>query len=262
MQLDVRGLTNSPKTASTLCRFPVSSARDVRIVRIRCRSFPPKGPLGCSTKRTDISEWTERSLNRSLEDDWMAHLEARSVKGTEAAPAKQASPAPASMSFLLRSANLNKPNLPNPLPAAVVQETNHGAAQAERVISVPAVIEGTIEHPGDVDSFKLKVEPGQKLAFEIETLDAKPPYFNPRIGIADSQDHELFSNVERRLSMFNNNADPQVYLKNVQPKAFYSFERGGEYTLQVRDITSRYGNSSYQYRILVRPRFLMWVRFR
>ena len=53
--------------------------------------------------------------------------------------------------------------------------------------------------------------------------------------------------------MFNNNADPQVYLKAVEPKATYTFERGGEYVLQVRDITSRYGNSSYRYRILVRP---------
>jgi hypothetical protein len=69
----------------------------------------------------------------------------------------------------------------------------------------------------------------------------------------DSHDHELFSNVERRLSMFNNNADPQVYLKAVRPKAIYTFERGGEYALQVRDITSRYGNPSYRYRILVRP---------
>ena len=53
--------------------------------------------------------------------------------------------------------------------------------------------------------------------------------------------------------MYNNNADPQVYLKAAQPKAIYSFERGGEYRLLVRDLTSRYGDSSYQYRIMVRP---------
>jgi len=86
----------------------------------------------------------------------------------------------------------------------------------------------------------------------VETSDARPPYFNPRIGIVDSQDRKLFSNVERRLSMYNNNADPQVYLKGVQPKATHSFERAGEYILQIRDITSRYGNPSYRYRILIR----------
>src|SRR5262249_3085684 len=105
----------------------------------------------------------------------------------------------------------------------------------------------------ELDSFKVKVEAGQKLVFEVETPDAKPPYFNPRIGVVDSQDRELFSNVERRLSMYNNNADPQVYLKAAQPKATHSFERAGEYVLQVRDITSRYGNPHYRYRILVRP---------
>jgi hypothetical protein len=199
-----------------------------------------------------FSEWSERSFSRSLADNWMAHLEARSVKEPEIAPAKQASSVLASG---VPSAAERKPKQGSASshPLAVVKhEPNEPAAQAES-LSVPAVIQGTIEHPGDVDSFKFKVEPGQKLAFEIETSNAQPPYFNPRVGVADSQDHELFSNVERRLSMFNNNADPQVYLKNVQPKAIYSFERGGEYTLQVRDITSRYGNSSYQYRILVRP---------
>jgi hypothetical protein len=134
----------------------------------------------------------------------------------------------------------------------VEREPNDRAAQSPSA-SVPALIEGTIGYPGDVDSFRFKVDPGQKLAFEIETLAAQPPYFNPRVGVVDSQDNELFSNLERRLSMYNNNADPQVYLKALRPKATYSFERGGEYLLQVRDITSRYGNPNHCYRILLRP---------
>jgi hypothetical protein len=115
------------------------------------------------------------------------------------------------------------------------------------------VIEGTIARPGDLDSFRFKVEAGQKLAFEVETPDARPPYFNPRIGVVDSQDRELFSNVERRLSMYNNNAVAEVYLKGAQPKATHSFERAGEYVFQIRDVTSRYGNPNYRYRILLRP---------
>ena len=143
-------------------------------------------------------------------------------------------------------------NVLGPPLAAVVKETNDRAGQTKS-FSIPAVIEGTIEHPGDLDSYRFNVDPGQKLAFEVETPVAKPPYFNPRLGVVDSQDHELFSNVERRLSMFNNNADPQVYLNAVEPKAIYTFDQGGEYVLQIRDITSRYGNSGYRYRILVRP---------
>ena len=204
-----------------------------------------EGPSGWIARNEPrFSEWTERSFSRSLAENWMTYLEARSVRGPEAAPAKQASTVQASG---IPSTTEREPKLSTTSdPLAVVKhEPNKGAARAESLL-VPALIEGTIDQPGDVDSFKFKVDPGQKLAFEIETPDAKPPYFNPRVGVVDSQDHELFSNVERRLSMFNNNADPQVYLKNVQPKAIYSFERGDDYTLQVRDITSRYGNPSYR----------------
>jgi hypothetical protein len=205
-----------------------------------------------SRSEAPFSEWTERSFSRNLKDNWMARVEARSVKDPEATPGQQAASTPASGVPAAAVREVKQPVATSHPLSAAKREANERAAQVESLL-VPAVIEGTIEHPGNVDNFKFKVESGQKLAFEIEASDTKPPYFNPRIGITDSQDRELFSNVERRLSMFNNNANPQVYLKNVQPKAIYNFDRGGEYTLQVRDITSRYGNPSYQYRILVRP---------
>jgi hypothetical protein len=188
----------------------------------------------------------------------MTYLEARSVRGPEAAPAKQASTVQASG---IPSTTEREPKLSTTSdPLAVVKhEPNKGTARAESLL-VPALIEGTIDQPGDVDSFKFKVNPGQKLAFEIETSDAKPPYFNPRVGVVDSQDHELFSNVERRLSMFNNNADPQVYLKNVQPKAIYSFERG--------TTTHRFATSPrvMEFQLPLQDsvcgrRFLVWVKF-
>jgi hypothetical protein len=209
-----------------------------------CRSMALNEPT--------FSEWSERSFSRNLEADWLGQLEARSVKAPEVARAKPVSAVQAGGIGLAVEPAPKEPNLPSS-PAAVVENHPTGSATRAESISVPAIMEGTIEHPGEVDSFKFKVGPGQKLAFEVETSGARPPYFNPRLGVVDSQDHELFSNVERRLSMFNNNADPQVYLKAVQPKAIYSFERGGEYTLQIRDVTSRYAGSNYHYRILVRP---------
>ncbi len=119
-------------------------------------------------------------------------------------------------------------------------------------ISVPTVIEGTIGRPGDVDIFRFQAEPGQSLAFEIETPEARPPHFNPRISVVDSQDHELFTNIYKRRSLYNNNSDERVYFKSVRPKVIYSF-KGGEYFLQVRDVTTRYGDPRYAYRLLVRP---------
>lgn len=197
------------------------------------------------------SEWLERSLERRLTGNWTKELEARSVKGPDAS----ATGVTSGQASFVRVVAEPEPTQLNPSShplAAVEHEPNDRPSQSES-ISIPAIIEGRIERPGDVDSFKFKAEAGQKLAFEVETLDAKAPYFNPRIGVVDSQDRELFSNVERRLSMYNNNAVPEVYLKAAQPKATHSFERAGEYVLQVRDITSRYGNPNYRYRILVRP---------
>ena len=219
------------------------------------RIFSAEKPSGQYAQGNPIrSEWSERDLTRNLGDHWITQLDARSVKGSKV---RATAPLAASAHGNTEGPKADPEpkqalNLPSVLSTVAVQKVSDGPDPI-RGISLPAVIEGTIEHPGDLDSFRFKVDPGQKLAFEVETPDAQPPYFNPRLGVVDSRDKELFSNVERRLSMFNNNADPQVYLKAVEPKATYTFDKGGEYILQVRDITSRYGNSSYRYRILVRP---------
>ena len=63
----------------------------------------------------------------------------------------------------------------------------------------------------------------------------------------------LFSNVERRKQMFADDPDQAVRLMGVEPKTVYTFDQGGGYSLQVRDITLRYGDPSFRYRILVRP---------
>jgi hypothetical protein len=200
------------------------------------RVFPHEKPAGFTARsERPQSEWSERSLSRNLVADWVTQLEARSVQGSEVRmPAKpiSASPRTGADSLVGREAKSAPTGRSQPL---VVVERESSQTES---LSLPAIVEGTIEHPGELDSFKFKVDAGQKLAFEVQTPEAKPPYFNPRVGIVDSQDQELFSNVHRRLSMFNNNADPQVYLKAVEPKATYKFERGGEYQLQVRDMTS------------------------
>ncbi len=198
--------------------------------------------------------WQERSFSRKLEDGWTTNLEARAIRAGEESPARARDGFPTQGSDPGSSAE-REPNQvldpPSPPSSVAEHEPNDRASQAQHV-SIPFVIKGTIEHPGDMDSFKFKVEPGQKLAFEIETPDAKRPYFNPRVGIVDSQDRELFSNVERRISMYNNLSYVFVYLNRLEPKAIYTFERAGEYVLQVRDITARYGSPNYRYKILVR----------
>jgi hypothetical protein len=42
-------------------------------------------------------------------------------------------------------------------------------------------------------------------------------------------------------------------MKSLEPKTIYTFKLGGEYCLQIRDATFRYGDPSFAYRILIRP---------
>ena len=194
------------------------------------------------------------SFDRKVGADWIGALQSRAAEeaekppsgvgggsavagGTVASPEKEMAAAPAVSAEPIHLSE-TEPN-----------DKMDGALP----ISVPTVIEGAIDRPGDIDVFRFKVERGQKLAFEIETPDRKPPQFNPRISVVDSQDRELFTNIYRKISLYNNNSDRLVYFKRVRPKVMYAFNFDGDYFLQVRDVTTRYGNSSYAYRLLVRP---------
>jgi hypothetical protein len=167
--------------------------------------------------------WQERSFRRKLDSQWMQALVARSAGDAEQ--------------------KLNKA-----LDRAIDEKS-----EPPPEISIPALIEGSIDRPGRENRYRFRVEAGQSLAFEIETPKTPPPHFNPRISVAASKGRQLFSNVHHRVSLFNNNAEQEAYLKNVEPKAVYTFAEAGEYVLTVRDMTSRYGTDTYAYRVLVRP---------
>lgn len=211
-----------------------------------------EGPSRFMARQEDLpSPWVERSLTRNLSKDWMKRLVTRSVNGD----GSNDSDNPVSTSPLDDGKNQAKPDEAAIAAAkqnlVVVKETAPGTPTES--FSLPLLVEGVVDQPGNLDTFKFKIAAGQKLAFELEAPDSRPPYFNPRFGVVDNRNQELFSNVHRRLSMYNNNAEPQVYFRAVEPKATFKFDRDGEYQLQVRDMTSRYGDASFRYRILVRP---------
>ena len=131
----------------------------------------------------------------------------------------------------------------------LVKERENEEREGETLsISVPGIAEGTIDRPGDVDRYAFKVERGQQVAFEVETPQVGPPQFNPRFGILDEEGRELFSNVYKRLGR-----QLTFYLKTVEPKTLYTFERSGEYSLVVSDLTRRFGGAGFRYRLLLRP---------
>ena len=208
----------------------------------------PEGKTTLAQKKSADPDWQERVFTRKIVPDWLQVLRSRTVPvpvgesdtGKEVASDQEAGVA----------RSTEEPEKHSSLPAtpAVVpeEEPNETTLQALEV-TLPVVIEGVIERPGDVDHFKFQVKLGERLAFEIETPDSAPPRFQPRMGILDGDGNEFLTNIYRRLGR-----QFQFYLKTVQSKTVYTFEREGECSLQIRDATSSYGDPSFAYRVLIR----------
>lgn len=194
--------------------------------------------------------WLEREFTRKigpkrLETLWTrtargsAIEESPSLYGTGSAPERKT-----------RGQEVARSQIPVPATAVGIPLVRLSAHPKEPpiVVPIPSLLEGVIENPRDVEGVRLKVKDGQSLAFEIETPEARPPVFNPWMRVFDSSGQELFSNIYKRVE--GNNVMLQNYLK---PKLIYTFPRGGEYLLQVRDLTTRYGDPIFKYRLLIRP---------
>ena len=115
-------------------------------------------------------------------------------------------------------------------------------------ISLPVILEGRIDAPGDLDHFRIAVEAGQRVAFEIQTVDRMFPDLSPWLEVLDASGQTVCSNIYR--SVENNSAYWQKFL---QSKTVFTFDEGGDYILRLRDLTSRQGGKGFDYRVLVRP---------
>jgi hypothetical protein len=114
-------------------------------------------------------------------------------------------------------------------------------------IPIPALITGTIERPGDVDRVRFSAKAGDRVVFEVETPEVTIPHIHPLLRIIDADGVEALTNI---LSMVNANGNIS---KQIYPKTEYSFPRAGEFTLEIRDINSSYGDRRMRYRVLLRP---------
>ena len=184
------------------------------------------GPAAVSNQ-TATSDWRERAFNRELGVSWIEALWSRTLKTRTPTREQVAGKGEASTFEGSVAAPVDRGN--TDLPA-------------------PALMEGRIERPGQVAHFKFTVQAGQRLAFEIETPNAPPPLFNPHLIVLDETGLELFTNVYKRIVR-----NDTFYQKTLERKTVYTFERAGEFTLQIRDITSRAAGSNFAYRVLIRP---------
>ena len=192
--------------------------------------------------------WQERAFKRVLELDRLDQLWARTVPRRTTEPATTPVGSAAGKVSSGVRAERDDLSIDTTIPEPVIAEEPDDTFSQALAVNVPTILEGAIERPGDVDVFKFKVEPGQGLAFEIETPEKGLPFFNPRLGVFDAGDNEFLTNIYKRIAR-----NFTFYLKTVEPKTIYTFELGGEYYLQVRDVTSRYGDPGFRYRVLIRP---------
>ncbi|MDA0659929.1 MAG: hypothetical protein O3C60_13960 [Planctomycetota bacterium] len=203
---------------------------------------PPRVPL-------PTREWTERSFTREIGNSWLDSVQTRSCKIRDLGPVRH---------VIESTSATTPPDDGSPETVVATQNTTATVAEVgecnlESGIALPAILEGTIGKAADIDRYRFSVQAGDEIAIEIETPVALLPAFNPWVAILDSENREVVSNLHRKVSLFNNNAERQIYIADVMPKMVHRFEKPGEYTLQVQDITAQYGDATYGYRILVRP---------
>ncbi len=114
----------------------------------------------------------------------------------------------------------------------------------------PAVLEGIINHPGDIDHFRFRAQAGQKLAFEVQAPLVSPPYFNPRLDVLNARGTVVCTSLRAQDAKIGT-----VNTKGVQlaQEVLGKLNEDGGYTLRVRDLTSLQGGPEHGYRVLVRP---------
>lgn len=181
----------------------------------------------------DSPLWEERSFTRELGPDRMQALWSRSVKTALTDSESEESAEPSEEGA----------HLEGPIPVTKVD-----SAEDAVQVTLPALIEGSIERAGDIDRVQFEAKRGDKVVLEIDTADATVPDFNPFLKVVDENHVEVFTNIHSNL---NNNGG--FIMKTVQPKTVFTFLRDGRFTLEIRDITTQEADDRFSYRVILRP---------
>lgn len=216
-------------------------------LRIADSSDPSFTQLDRNSLNRVVSRWKERGFRRPIGADRLCLLLSRTAGSNGICTNGFWSNGAASI--IGKPVQVDTNGRDGQRAITLVKEPENGQTEERSIfLSIPGLIEGAIDRPGDTDRYAFKAKRGQQVAFEVETPQVGPPQFNPRVSILDEETRELFSNVYKRLGRAFT-----FYLKTVEPKTIYTFERSGEYLLVVSDLTRRFGNSGFRYRLLLRP---------
>jgi len=155
-------------------------------------------------------------------------------------------------SFYRRDVSISRGGLEsNSLPFAVGDlaevreaEPNNTPAQAQK-ISVPCVVNGRIDKPGDVDCFAFHAAAGQQLVMEVFARRLESP-LDSVLTLQDARGQELAEN--------DDTVDPELplLLHHADSRLQYTFATAGDYVLRIRDAQGK-GGEEYAYRLVVAP---------
>ncbi len=192
-------------------------------------------------------DWQERGFTREIHSDRWQQLWSRAAGRPSGSPetaqsgkeSGQPGRSPANPGF-------QGPSLAG-FPVVFEKEPDE-IVELAAAISLPVIVQGKVDAPGDVDHFRFAAKAGQKVAFEIRSGDRMAPGFSLWLEVLDSAGQTVCTNVYRTVQ-----SNSAYWLKYLRSKTIFSFEEGGEYTLRLRDLTSRRGGAGFAYRVLVRP---------
>jgi hypothetical protein len=131
---------------------------------------------------------------------------------------------------------------------SVLVESSPDTGTLVASVQIPSLMQGTIGSPGDVDEYAFSAKKGDRIAIEIQAPRARPVQFNPYVRVLADDDSEVCSNLYNKVE-----GDGDDWVRYVKDRIIYTFRLGGQYRLQVRDITFREGGDDFVYHVLLRP---------
>jgi hypothetical protein len=135
------------------------------------------------------------------------------------------------------------------LPETIEKQESSGAANARR-IKLPQVVNGRIDRPGDVHSFRIEAKAGEEMVAEVEARRLGSP-LDSALTLTDAHGKQLAFNddfEDKGAALLTHQADSQL---------IYRFPAKGAYYLQLAD-TEQNGGPDFTYRLRIshpRPDF-------
>ena len=145
----------------------------------------------------------------------------------------------------------------NDLPELTEQEPNDGLTEGRRV-TVPVIVNGRIDRPGDRDGVLFKVDQYDELAFHVDAKGLGSHVTDPNLTMA-RLDGELKGIADDRCKKCGPFFNAVRKKEKLDPQFWHYFQEGnpndaaaaGDYLLQLRDNAKR-GGPNHTYRLVLR----------